>query len=147
MQHGMERGFHCSCCGSCWLNRGPIASPVHMHSKSWAGDTKSFDVSLPSLTWTASSIQSNLDATALTCRCRGANCSKSYYSAWWGKKLFLAQISIPAMGPEHLLSKWTPAEFTDVSRLWITFMQLISRNLVSGYLSVQTTQLLQGEMP
>lgn len=129
-----------------WQYRAPAASPVYVHSKTWAGDTQLFDAPLLCLAWTASLVQSNLDVTVLTGRSRGTNCSKSY-SVWRGKKLFLAQTSFPVMGHEPLCSKWTPAEFTEVSRLWITFMQLISRNLISRYLAVQTTQILQGEMP
>lgn len=129
-----------------WQDRVPVASPVYVCSKTWAEDTQLFAASLLCLAWTASLIQSNLDDIGLTGRSRSVNWSK-FYSVWRGKKLFLAQTSLPVIGREHLLSKWTPAEFTDVSRLWITFMQLISRNLISRYLSVQTPQILQGEMP
>ena len=87
-----------------WQDRAPAASPVYVHSKPWAGDTQLFDASLLCLAWTASLMQSNLDVTVLTGRSRGANCSKSY-SVWRGKKLFLAQISLPVIGHEHLLSK------------------------------------------
>lgn len=146
MYHGMERGSRCSHCGSSVTRQSSCSVTNLLCSKTWAEDTQLFDVSLLCLAWTTSIIQSNLADTGLTGRSRGVNCSKSY-SVWRGKKLFLAQTSLPVMGREHLLSKWTPAEFTDVSRLWITFMQLISRNLISRYLSVQTPQTLQGEMP
>lgn len=132
-----------------WLRRGTTELPRLSQFtciEPWAEDPQVFAASALCLAGTPSLTQSNLGVTVLPGRSRRVNCSKSC-SVWGGKKLFLAQTPLPVMGHEHLLSKRTPAEFTDVSRLWITFTQLISRNLISRYSSVQTTRIPQGEMP
>lgn len=131
-------------CGSSVAgHRAPAASPVCVSQQKPGRHTELLDGSLLCSAQAARLAQSILGVTG---RSRGANCSKSS-SVCRGEKLFLPQISLPVVGHEHLLSKWTPAEFTDVSRLWIPFMHLMSRNLISRHTSVQTTQILQGEMP